>query len=374
VTINGADRAAGRLDALALAGLDLSATASSISQVVQQALPFQAACLAPADPATELITAALKFGELHSDADDQWAYWEYEAGERWNFQSTARLSGGVTTTHTETEGRPATSARHQEYFRDVFGFDDEMRVALRLDGHTWGFIALFRIGPNPFTPAEMSYMSDLAPRIARCFRSSMIAGATATLGSGTGPVVVVVDAQGTICQASLAAEARLAELELAPAGAGQLPVVLSTLAAAARAQHAGRNPQVPRMRLRSRSGGWVVAHASPMRSLDGSRTDVVVTVEEARPPEVIPLVVAAFGLTPREQAVVGLVLQGVSTTEIAASLHLSAYTIQDHLKSIFDKAGVRSRRDLIARVFYDQYAPRLAVEPSLTPSGWFTEP
>lgn len=54
------------------------------------------------------------------------------------------------------------------------------------------------------------------------------------------------------------------------------------------------------------------------------------------------------GLSARERDVVEHVLRGMTTQQIAAQLCLSPYTVQDHLKAVFRKTGLPSRRQLVA--------------------------
>lgn len=364
------ERVRARIDGLAVSGLDVPTFSASALEALARAVPFAAACFATADPATGLVTSTVK-AAIDDHHDEEWAHFEYEVPDPSAFLELSRRPGRVVGLRTETGGRTELSPRFTEFIQRYWDFGDEMRAALTVDDGTWGFVALFREGATGFTPLEQDFLSSIGPSLATGLRAGLLAGAAAPGPHVEGPAVLVVDARGEVASASVGAAAQVAELGGGPPGEAPLPLALLSLVGAARRCATEGRPGVPRVRLRTRGGHWVVAHASPLLSRTGGSSDVVLTIEEARPPEIVPLVVAAFGLTPRERDVVQLVLRGVDTAGIGRALHLSAYTVQDHLKSIFAKVGVRSRRELTAKVYYDQYAPRLAAGRPVGPSGWF---
>jgi DNA-binding CsgD family transcriptional regulator len=88
------------------------------------------------------------------------------------------------------------------------------------------------------------------------------------------------------------------------------------------------------------TSGWATPAESPPESalLWGAVDDGMTSTDGNR-------------LTERERAVVRLVARGLATSAIGRELHLSHWTVQDHLKTIFSKVGVNTRGELVARLY-----------------------
>jgi DNA-binding CsgD family transcriptional regulator len=103
-----------------------------------------------------------------------------------------------------------------------------------------------------------------------------------------------------------------------------------------------------RVRLRLDDGRWAVADAA---RLNGIANGVAVSVRQAGISDVLDVLSGAYGLTARERQLVTLVVEGLDTRELATRLFISPNTVQQHLKSVFNKLGVRSRRELVTDIF-----------------------
>ena len=59
-----------------------------------------------------------------------------------------------------------------------------------------------------------------------------------------------------------------------------------------------------------------------------------------------------LGITRREQEVIGLICEGLKNSEIGEKLFISEYTVENHLRSIYEKMDVKNRINLARKVMH----------------------
>jgi DNA-binding CsgD family transcriptional regulator len=223
-------------------------------------------------------------------------------------------------------------------------------------------------GRADFDLADATLLDGLASHLTEGLRRAILLSALSGNEEERGVGLLLLTEEDTVALANAAAELWLGELRGSDGG-DRLPFVVHAVADRARNVAAGRMSGAASARVRAPSGRWLLVRGSMLG--DGADARTVVLLEAAQAPELAPLIADGYGLTQRERTVTQLVAQGASTDEIAGRLYLSPYTVQDHLKAVFDKVGVSTRGELVARLFFDHYAPRLASGATVGSDGWF---
>jgi DNA-binding NarL/FixJ family response regulator len=256
----------------------------------------------------------------------------------------ARSHDPVAVLSETTDGDIARSPRHQRIYRPM-EMVDELRAVFVNGSACWGCMVLVRsAAAGPFEPDEAQLVRDLTPQITCGLRQSVL---HSNLQASTSPAaVVILDPDGRI--ASITDGARQWVEELVTEGSTlDLPTVITVAASRARR---GANPTRGSMRSRGRSGRWFVIDAAPLE-VESGPGQVAVTIQPARPGDLLPILLEAYRFTDRELQIVVMLARGLATKQIAGQLYLSPYTVRDHIKAIFDKAGVNSRGELVGRLF-----------------------
>ena len=375
------DQLVGDVAAIGRRGLPREQYFDEIAARLRRVIDCDATCWHTLDPQTrlmtsdaprELISEGVFTAESASDAGARVVASEYLVEDFNTFARLAsrRVSAGILS-HA-TAGRPERSAR----YRDVLapsGIPFELRAAFVSRGRCWGAVHIARREhKRDFTVEDANAVAHLTGVIADGIRTSLRFDAARQAPDGTGPGLVVLNATNEVELITPPAHELLAAIR-SPALAATdqaSPTPLLALAAFTRAHaHAGvGEPDVVAVPTPS---GWITLHASlPDSRADGS---VAIVLERTPSPQSTGIRLEAHGVTPREREIATLIAQGRTNPEIAETLVLSPYTVQDHIKSLFEKTQVASRQELVARVFLDDYMPQLAGRTRLTSTGSFAQ-
>jgi DNA-binding CsgD family transcriptional regulator len=330
-------------------GLDSSGVRREVLRAVRRMMPVDAAFFATADPETLLFTGAWPEEPL-AEATHQFLDNEYGCEDVNTFAALASSSQHVASLDQATGRERRASPRYREIMRPL-GLGDELRAALVADGLCWGYLCLHREDEHTgFIAAEAAALTRLAPHIAQALRNAtLLHSAPAATALPLRPGVVLLADDLSPIAITPEAEQLLSLIEPDEANRLPLPMAIYAVAAKLRAiEHSAlASSALPSTRIAMRTGSWLRVHASRLNALSDPH-QLVVILEPVEPRTAVPLILSAHGLSAREADVARLVLRGYATLAIADTLHISRHTVQDHLKSVFDKTGFRSRRDLIA--------------------------
>lgn len=339
--------------------LDSRTLRAELLKRLQRIVPFDYVYFSTTDPATYLSMSSVLAEEPPSWLLSVFLENEYLQADFNKFTDMVRNHQTVSILSQATGFELHRSQRYRDMLLPM-ALEDELRAVFVTDAACWGTLCLHRDrSASGYLPTEARYLAQLAPHIAHGLRKALLVESASSGKAPDGPGVLVLTDDLAVVAITTTAEHWLAELaETEGQGRHALPLAVRSVVAGLKAIERGMVTTVtPKIRLYTRSGHWLVLYASRLKSSDG-QPRITVVFESAQPAEIAPLIMLAYQLTRREGEVTLCVLRGWSTAEIAARLHISPNTVQDHLKAIFEKVDVSSRGELAARIFQQQSQPQ----------------
>jgi len=346
------DRCREAIERLSEARLRWDVLSGELITHLRRAVGFDGWCASLSDPATGLPSTAIT--EDSPVATCQRRFWQLEYGCPDVGAHDLHAAGArrVAVLSSVTGGDLARSRRWDELLRPA-GTADELRAALTIGAMRWGSLTLYRATPRGwFSEDEEHLVHNLHGPLSTAARKGWTAWPPSDAERDTKdaePATVVATADGAFTGATPTARDWIARLGPHPVAAYSLMYALLARLAA----DTNRNPHQPSsasLLTRTSDGQWAELHAAPLASTSGPGQHVVVSIGLARTARTMAVLVHAYALSGRERQVARLMLDGQRVAEIAAALHVSPYTVRDHLKAIFRKTRSHTRHQLAARL------------------------
>lgn len=337
------ERAAGdALNELARRPAHGSAFAEDVMGLISGVVPFDGYALLGLDPLTGLRSFMFSRNGLDGVAD-RLAHNETVEKDVNRYADLARAACPAGVLNADGRGGPRSPRLH-EILRPA-GFASELRLALRSGGSLWGALVLFRADRRrPFGPADIDAATAIEAPLAAAIRRYAVRDCPHP-HDPVRPGVVTLDGRNQIVTMSSAARAWLEDVR--PGGSDEVEAV-DILRVVYDAGLAVRTRDTPAMcRVRTTSGRWLFVNAEWS---EPDSTSVTVVLQPAAIGQVLPAASAWLGLTRREREVLDLVAAGLPAKLMSKRLGLSVLTVNEHLGSVYRKAGVAGREELLARL------------------------
>ena len=334
-----------RLERLSESPLDCESLRREAIAELQRVIGFDRWCWPLADPESLLPASGIALHD-YVPSVPRTLELEYSTDGFAAKHALARRANAATSMNAETRGDLARSTRWDEAMRPV-GIGDVAAVACRDALGCWGWIEAYRdCSDRSFEDEDVELLADVAPALGTALRRTMYEDGAPAPAQPQGPGVIVLDRALKPVSATAAARSWIDSLPgaqmLAPLG--MLPSVIYPAAATARTESSGAGAHAI---VQSTDQRWVRVEAARLEGHEDGQ--IAVTLRAASAAETLQLLCRAYALSQRERQVVAAVIAGLDTRAISQRLFISRYTVQDHLKSVFRKTGVRSRRQLLAR-------------------------
>ena len=327
-------------------GRDDRSLRTALLDEIRRVVPFDAHAWLLTDPESEVGCSPLAEVPWIAELPRQIRLKYLTEVNRWtHIQSVALLSAA-------TDGELERSLVWRELLND-HGVTDAASLVFRDRFGCWAFLELWRIGEGFFADAEATFLGTLAPHVTLALRKANASTFRAGSSSSppvTGPVVLMLSPELEVRGQTGDTEKYLRLLIPTEVGSAPVPAAAFNVGAQLIALEGGVDDHPAMSRVHMANGVWLTLRAARISSGRGpSESDIAVTIERTSLGERLTVFALASGLTPRECELLRLLATGVNTRGVAQRMFVSENTVQDHLKSIFDKTATRSRNTLLAR-------------------------
>jgi DNA-binding CsgD family transcriptional regulator len=336
-----------RLEALAGSALDADDARREAIAELRRAVGFGRWCWPLTDPGSALSTSGI--GEID--------FWPSLARlialeEYGDVTSKPRLAVGEQASvalSAATAGELGRSPRWTECL-SPYGIGDELMTVCRDRYGCWGSVELMRDSDEPsFDEEDRRLLHELAPTLGTLLRRSQRRAWHEPSGEGEAlpPATLILDDELHPVSWTRGLDSWLAELgggDAGDDGATLLPPAIYELGTRARTPAEDATSLPATVRIRTPGGRWTTIEGGLLEGADPGH--VAITIRSSSSGEIFDLLCKAHELTRRERQLVALMLEGLATKQLAHALSVSPHTIQDHLKAIFAKTGLRSRREI----------------------------